>query len=138
MTVVDHGLRTAILSRAPADDPISHAVTIVVPAYNEEDGIRPVVEKLRDAMRDFAYEFEILVVDDGSKDRTAEEARATGVRVVQHRHNRGYGEALKTGIRHARFERIAIIDADGSYPPEEIPRLAALPDHAVDAAGTTP
>ena len=59
----------------------------------------------------------------------------TGVRVVQHRQNRGYGEALKTGIRHARFERIAIIDADGSYPPEEIPRLAALLDDAEMVVG---
>ena len=86
-------------------------------------------------MSGFPYEFEILVVDDGSKDRTAEEARATGVRVVQHRQNRGYGEALKTGIRHARFERIAIIDADGSYPPQEIPRLAALLDDAEMVVG---
>src|SRR5687767_14029889 len=135
MTVADHSVRTALLSRASADDLVSRAVTIVVPAYNEEHGIRPVVEKLRDAMTAFPYEFEILVVDDGSKDRTAEEARATGVRVVQHRQNRGYGEALKTGIRHARFERIAIIDADGSYPPQEIPRLAALLDDAEMVVG---
>jgi glycosyltransferase involved in cell wall biosynthesis len=66
----------------------------------------------------------IVIVDDGSPDRTAEAAEATGARVVSHRQNRGYGEALKTGIRHAGFERIAIIDADGSYPADEIPRLA--------------
>jgi glycosyltransferase involved in cell wall biosynthesis len=135
MTLADLSTRTALLARPESDDPVSHAVTIVVPAYNEEHGIRPVVEKLRDAMSGFPYEFEILVVDDGSKDRTAEEARATGVRVVQHRQNRGYGEALKTGIRHARFERIAIIDADGSYPPQEIPRLAALLDDAEMVVG---
>ena len=135
MTVADLSTRTATLSRPPADDLVSHAVTIVVPAYNEEHGIRPVVEKLRDAMTDFPYEFEILVVDDGSRDRTAERARETGVRVVQHRQNRGYGEALKTGIRHARFERIAIIDADGSYPPQEIPRLAMLLDDAEMVVG---
>jgi glycosyltransferase involved in cell wall biosynthesis len=57
------------------------------------------------------------------------------VRVVQHRQNRGYGEALKTGIRHSRFERIAIIDADGSYPASEIPRLAALLDDAEMVVG---
>ena len=135
MTLADLSTRTALLSRQEPDDPIGHAVTIVVPAYNEEHGIRPVVELLRNAMADFPYEFEILVVDDGSRDRTAEEARATGVRVVQHRQNRGYGEALKTGIRHARFERIAIIDADGSYPPREIPRLAALLDDAEMVVG---
>ncbi len=135
MTLADLSTRTALLARQERDDPVSHAVTIVVPAYNEEHGIRPVVEQLRAAMGSFPYEFEILVVDDGSKDRTAEEARATGVSVVQHRQNRGYGEALKTGIRHARFERIAIIDADGSYPPQEIPRLAALLDDAEMVVG---
>src|SRR5918992_3727287 len=135
MTLVDHSTRTALLSRAPADDPLGRAVTIVVPAYNEEHGIRPVVEQLRDAMLDFPYEYEILVVDDGSRDKTGEAARSTGVRVVQHRQNRGYGEALKTGIRNAQYERIAIIDADGSYPPQEIPRLAALLDDAEMVVG---
>lgn len=135
MPVADQSTRTALLSRGPTDDPVSNAVTIVVPAFNEEYGIKPVIEKLRDAMRDFPYEFEILVVDDGSKDRTAEVARETGVHVVQHRQNRGYGEALKTGIRHAKYERIAIIDADGSYPPQEIPRLAGLLDDAEMVVG---
>jgi len=135
MPVADQSTRTALLSRVPTDDPVSNAVTIVVPAYNEEHGIRPVVEKLREAMRDFPYECEILVVDDGSNDRTAEVARDTGVRVVQHRQNRGYGEALKTGIRHAKYERIAIIDADGSYPPQEIPRLAHMLDDAEMVVG---
>jgi glycosyltransferase involved in cell wall biosynthesis len=135
MTIVEESPRTALLSRTPVDDPVSHAVTIVVPAYNEEGGIRPVVERLRKAMLDFPYEYEILVVDDGSRDNTGEAARATGVRVVQHRQNRGYGEALKTGIRHARYERIAIIDADGSYPEKEIPRLAALLDDAEMVVG---
>jgi glycosyltransferase involved in cell wall biosynthesis len=135
MTLADQRTRTELLSRPPSDDPVSHAVSIIIPAYNEERAIVRVVESVRDAMEEFPFEFEILVVDDGSKDRTAEEARATGVRVVQHRQNRGYGEALKTGIRHARFERIAIIDADGSYPPQEIPRLAALLDDAEMVVG---
>jgi glycosyltransferase involved in cell wall biosynthesis len=135
MPLADLSTRTAILARTPADDPTAQAVTIVVPAYNEEHGIAPVVDRLRGAMDTFEYPFEILVVDDGSKDRTAEEARKTGVRVVQHRQNRGYGEALKTGIRHAKYERIAIIDADGSYPEKEIPRLAALLEDAEMVVG---
>jgi glycosyltransferase involved in cell wall biosynthesis len=130
MTVADQSTRTALLMRPAEDDPASHALTIVVPAYNEERGIGPVVGQIRDAMETFPHDFEILIVDDGSADRTGEEARATGARVVQHRQNRGYGEALKTGIRHARYERIAIIDADGSYPASEIPRLAAMLDDA--------
>ncbi|MFN8636374.1 MAG: glycosyltransferase family 2 protein [Chloroflexota bacterium] len=126
MTVVDQGIRTALLTRQLDEDPVAHALTIVIPAYNEERGIVPVVGQVRDAMESFEYDFEILVVDDGSRDKTADQARTTGVRVVQHRQNRGYGEALKTGIRHAKYDRIAIIDADGSYPAQDIPRLAEL------------
>src|SRR5436190_23723685 len=135
MPVTDQSTRTALLTRSTTDDPLSHALTIIIPAYNEERGIRPVVEQVRDAMESFEYEFEIVIVDDGSQDRTGEEARATGARVIQHRQNRGYGEALKTGIRHAQYERIAIIDADGSYPASEIPRLAALLDDAEMVVG---
>jgi glycosyltransferase involved in cell wall biosynthesis len=135
MTVVDQRTRTELLARPPADDPVSHALTIIIPAYNEERGIVPVVNQVRDAMEEFPWDFEILVVDDGSRDKTADQARTTGVRVVQHRQNRGYGEALKTGIRHAQYERIAIIDADGSYPASEIPRLAALLDDAEMVVG---
>src|SRR3954468_2192692 len=100
MTVADQRTRTELLSRPPADDPVSHALSIIIPAYNEERGIIPVVEQVRDAMEEFQFPFEILIVDDGSRDKTAEQARTTGARVVQHRQNRGYGEALKTGIRH--------------------------------------
>jgi glycosyltransferase involved in cell wall biosynthesis len=135
MTVADQSTRTALLSRPQVEDPVSHALTIIIPAYNEERGIRPVVEQVRDAMESFPHEFEIVIVDDGSADRTGEEARATGARVIQHRQNRGYGEALKTGIRHAAYERIAIIDADGSYPASEIPRLAAMLDDAEMVVG---
>ena len=125
-------------NRAPgasrARRPVSHAVTIVVPAYNEEHGIRPVVEKLRDDDE----RLPVRVRDPGRRrrleGRLAEEAarRRPGGPAPPEPH---YGEALKTGIRHARFERIAIIDADGSYPPQEIPRLAALLDDAEMVVG---
>ena len=121
MAILEQSPRAALLARPSEASPVSTGLTIIIPAYNEERGIGPVVEKVRDAMDAADCQYEILVVDDGSADRTAEVARATGVRVVSHRQNRGYGEALKTGIRHAGFERIAIIDADGSYPAEQIP-----------------
>ncbi len=123
MSAFDPTSRTALLAR-PTEEATTAGLSIIIPAYNEERGIGPVVEQVRAAMDAAEHEYEILVVDDGSADRTAEAAEATGARVVSHRQNRGYGEALKTGIRHAGFERIAIIDADGSYPAGEIPRLA--------------
>jgi glycosyltransferase involved in cell wall biosynthesis len=71
-----------------------------------------------------------VVVDDGSEDGTAEAASVAGARVLRHRGNRGYGASLKTGIRAASHEIIAITDADGTYPGEYIPKMLELIDRA--------
>jgi glycosyltransferase involved in cell wall biosynthesis len=102
----------------------SAGLTIIVPAYNEEQGIAGVLQWVRGALERSSREYEVLVIDDGSADRTAELAEQAGARVIRHRGNRGYGEALKTGIQQAAYDWIAIIDADGSYPADEIPALA--------------
>lgn len=109
-------------------------VTIVVPAYNEENGIREVLEQLRA----LDPNYEVLVVDDGSTDRTSEIAASSGFTVIRHRVNRGYGASLKTGIRAARGDRIVITDADGTYPNERIPELVRQLDefHMVVGART--
>ena len=120
MTLVD-----PTAARLSALDPTVRGLTVLVPAYNEQNGIERVVEWIREALGPSGLEYEVLVVDDGSADRTAELAERIGARVLRHGGNRGYGEALKTGIRHAAYEWIAIIDADGSYPAEQIPELAA-------------
>jgi glycosyltransferase involved in cell wall biosynthesis len=100
------------------------SVTVVVPAYNEERGIGPVLSQLHHVMAASRLSYEVIVVDDGSQDRTAELAEGSdGVAVLRHRANRGYGAALKTGIRHAHFDLICITDADGTYPNERIPAL---------------
>jgi len=98
-------------------------VSVVIPAYNEEEGLAQVVAGLRARMETSGRPFEILVVDDGSIDRTLEVARGLGVTVIPHTVNRGYGAALKTGIRAARGEHVLICDGDGTYPPESIPEL---------------
>lgn len=101
-----------------------NGVSIVLPAYNEEQAIGPVLEELLKVMDDSGLSYEVIVVDDGSQDATAEVAkRYEGVTVLRHRGNRGYGAALKTGIRHARYDLICITDADGTYPNERIPDL---------------
>lgn len=100
-------------------------LTILVPAFNEENGLAPVIESLsEDIAHSVPLEYEILVIDDGSTDRTADVAAGLdGVRVLSHRTNRGYGAALKTGIREAQYCLVLITDADGTYPHEAIPRL---------------
>jgi glycosyltransferase involved in cell wall biosynthesis len=97
--------------------------SVVIPAFNEEQGIVPTLRELRQVLAGLDYE--LLVVDDGSKDRTAELARAEGVTVVQQPMNRGYGASLKTGIRRAKHDVIVITDADGTYPASAIPALVA-------------
>lgn len=101
------------------------SVSIVIPAFNEEKQISSQIEKVHSSMSGARWTYEIIVVDDGSTDRTAEEARRNDVRLIRVRDNRGYGAALKTGIAAARSDRIVIIDADGTYPSEVIPVLLA-------------
>ena len=107
------------------DRPQTRAMSVIIPAYNEEKGIGPVLEHLPAILGASEIEaWEIIVVDDGSNDKTAAVgAGCPGVTLVRHRQNRGYGAALKTGIRHAHYEWICITDADGTYPNERIPDL---------------
>jgi polyisoprenyl-phosphate glycosyltransferase len=103
------------------------SVSVVVPAYNEAVG--PVIGKLAEALVERVPQFEIIVVDDGSVDGTAEAVKHARARVVRHPANGGYGRALLTGIEAARHDWVLMIDADGSYPPSEILRLL---DYAPD------
>lgn len=100
-------------------------VSVVIPGLNEEKSIGKVVEEVRSQLDSAGVEHEIIVVDDGSSDRTAEVALAKGAHVIHHRRNRGYGASLKTGIRAARHEVILITDADATYPAEAIPQVLA-------------
>jgi glycosyltransferase involved in cell wall biosynthesis len=105
---------------------IEQAVTVVIPAYNEAHHVAEQICAVRDTMQRSGWRFEIIVVDDGSADRTAFEADSTGVRVLRRLKNRGYGAALKLGIQHARYDWILITDADGTYPVESFPALLAV------------
>ena len=98
-------------------------LSVVIPAFNEAGAIRAVVEEARRTLKDLGLEHEVIVVDDGSADGTAAEAAAAGARVLAHPANAGYGAAILTGVAQARYDLIAILDADGSYPPAELAKL---------------
>ncbi|MFN3230545.1 MAG: glycosyltransferase family 2 protein [Alphaproteobacteria bacterium] len=116
--------------------------TVVIPCFNEEGAIAETLAHLASTLPD-APEHEIIVVDDGSTDGTPaileDLARQDkSFRVVVHQRNRGYGAALKTGIRNARFGLIVITDADGTYPNDRIPDLlAACKDHDMAVGSRT-
>jgi len=103
----------------------TEGVSVVVPVYNEEGGVGSFLEALLSEIARGGRPWELLVVDDGSTDRTRDriEAYAEKIRIMRHMENRGYGAAIKTGIHAARFPIVLIVDADGTYPTEAIPRL---------------
>lgn len=97
-------------------------LTVVLPCHNEEQGVAAVIRRIPPVVD------EILVVDNLCTDRTAEVARGCGARVVEQR-IKGYGAAYQAGMAAATGDVIITMDADGSYPPEEVPRLV---DELVD------
>lgn len=97
--------------------------SIVIPAYNEEQAVGPVVTELQSVLEQHGIEAEIIVVDDGSTDGTAQAAAGARARVLRHRSNRGYGAALKSGIAGASHDYVVITDADGTYPCQYIPEM---------------
>jgi glycosyltransferase involved in cell wall biosynthesis len=94
--------------------------SVIVPAYNEEEGILVVLGKL---LRVIDESYEVIVVDDGSTDRTAELARQTPCRVVSYPINHGKSHAVRTGIRAAIGDKVIVIDADDTYPVEVVPQI---------------
>ena len=97
-------------------------LSVIIPAYNEAAGIRAVLADIQSVVPDA----EILVVDDCSTDGTGDIAAAAGARVIRHRSNRGYGGALKTGIRAAHSDAVVVLDADGQHNARYIPSLADM------------
>lgn len=95
---------------------------VIIPALNEAARLGSVIDKLRDASPDW----DVLVVDDGSKDATADAARRHGAVVVSHPFNLGYGAALQTAYKYAcelDYDHVLQMDADGQHPPEEARKL---------------
>jgi dolichyl-phosphate beta-glucosyltransferase len=103
-------------------------LSVIVPAYNEEGRLEPGLRRALEYLRGRGRPYELLVVDDGSRDGTSAVAAAfaaEGVRVITHPRNRGKGAAVRTGVVASRGERVLISDADFSTPIEEVEKLEA-------------
>ncbi len=105
-------------------------LSIIIPIFNEEKSIERVIPALQKVMQEAHVDFEIIAVNDGSKDRSLEILKKIpGIQVINHPENLGYGAALKTGIKNAKGEWLAITDADGTYPVGDLPRLFSATNH---------
>ncbi|MFA4834197.1 MAG: glycosyltransferase family 2 protein [Patescibacteria group bacterium] len=100
-------------------------ITILMPALNEEESIGQTIKNIPLAkLKEMGYEVEVLIVDGGSTDKTAEIAKNLGARVIKS--ERGYGRQYQLGFREARGDIIITADSDNSYPMEEIPKLVEI------------
>jgi dolichol-phosphate mannosyltransferase len=117
-------------------------VAVILPAYNEENNLTPLITELVDVARRDALALKVIVVDDGSTDGTATElnelsARVPCLHVVTHRQNRGLAQALKTGIASAResgCEAAVFMDSDLSHRPDDLPKLVSALTNGADVA----
>ena len=100
-------------------------ISIIIPVYNEEKAVKETIDSIKEIMNHIKeYSYEIIAVDDCSKDKSGEILdKIQGIKVLHNKPNRGYGASLKRGIEEARGDWILIIDADGTYPTNEIPHL---------------
>ncbi len=103
-------------------------LSVFFPCYNEEKNIEATVEKSIKVLKDLGLDYEILIINDGSTDRTGEVANSfaksnSHIRVISHKKNLGYGESLKSGFYNARYEVIAYTDSDGQFDFGEITKF---------------
>jgi len=110
-------------------------ISVFFPAYNEEKNIKNTVLKAVEVLSQIAENWEIIVVDDGSTDKTAEVSKKLSqkdsrIKVVSHPENRGYGSALKTGFEKSQYSWVAFTDADGQFDFSEIKKFLPYTDKA--------
>ena len=109
------------------------ALSVFFPAYNEEANIQNTIDKALTILPKLAREFEIIIVNDGSKDNTAKIvqnniSKNPKIKLINHKINRGYGESLKTGLYSCRYPFIAFTDSDGQFDINDLTRFIAKID----------
>lgn len=115
--------------------PRKQRVLIALPAYNEEESLPKLLTRIGETFADLPIDYEIIVVDDGSRDQTAQISEQLGtqlpIRVVRHEVNQGLGATIRDGLRTAvesseEHDIIVTLDADNTHPPELIPRMLEM------------
>ncbi len=118
--------------------PIEHGLSVMIPCHNERDAIARVLDQIEGAVKSIGLPCEIIVIDDGSTDGSADLVDLRRFRLVRNPARLGYGAALKAGARAARYDTILITDADGTYPNERIPDLLKALEGNDMAVGARP
>lgn len=98
-------------------------VSVVIPCKNEAGGVGQTVRELHEVLGACPYDYEVIIVDDGSSDNSGAEAMEAGAHVLVHERNIGYGASIMDGITAAKYQAIAIMDADGTYPASMLPDM---------------
>lgn len=110
-------------------------LSVFFPAYNEEGNIQATVIQAAEVLKSLNLNYEIIIVDDGSTDKTGEiadrlAAEIPEIKVIHHRLNRGYGAALRSGFENSKYEWVAFTDADGQFDFSDIEKLLPLTESA--------
>jgi len=117
-------------------------VSVVIPVYNEEESLPALLSRTQAACRELTQQYEIILIDDGSSDRSAEMLTAAAEVpencIIAVLLNRNYGQhsAIMAGFNHVSGDLVITLDADLQNPPEEIPRLVAKAEEGYDVVGT--
>jgi glycosyltransferase involved in cell wall biosynthesis len=101
-------------------------ISVIIPVYNTEKTVGETIDKIKEIMENFKIKYEIIAVDDKSTDNSINVVKKKEVKLIEHEINRGYGAALKSGIKVAKGDYILITDPDGTYPEDEIKNLINL------------
>lgn len=118
-------------------------VTVIVPCWNESEGLPSLFARLRTVMQGRLGQWEVLAINDGSSDSTgamldAEAARTPWLRVIHHDGNQGLGAALRTGFANTNAEIVCTIDSDCTYPPERLPEFVERIERGADLVTASP
>ncbi|MHA1267592.1 MAG: glycosyltransferase family 2 protein [Candidatus Helarchaeota archaeon] len=104
-------------------------ISIILPVFNEEENLEVILNQLEYLITKVSFiKFEIIAIDDGSTDKSPQILQNHNIRVIHHLTQRGYGAALKTGIKNSNYNYITILDADRTYPPLELLKLLRIHD----------